>query len=334
MVLGCRQLDPELPLAGVVLNDVATSRQERVVREAVEASTGLPVLGAVPRLQSDDPLPGRHLGLVTVGEHPRSGQAIETAAAVVEEHLELERVLEIARSATQTTLPLLELEGDSGACRIGYFSGPAFSFYYTENLDDLRRRGAQLVPVNPHGDARLPAIDGLYIGGGFPEVYAERLADNRQLAEDLRRRVAVGLPVYAECGGLMYLARELVVEGSSYPMAGVLDLVVEQTAKPQGHGYEIGVVDRTNPFFPSGCELRGHEFHYSRVVGGDDLRYTVVDLSRGVGIDHRRDGLVSGRVWASYLHVHALATPGWSSGFLSLARKHAHSSVGSAVAWA
>jgi cobyrinic acid a,c-diamide synthase len=130
------------------------------------------------------------------------------------------------------------------------------------------------------------------------------------------------MPVWAECGGLMFLARELRVDDVSYPMAGVLDLVVEQTARPQGHGYVEAEVDRSNPFFPSGTRLRGHEFHYSHVVAGSDSGATALRLDRGRGVGEHRDGLVRGRVWASYLHLHALGTPTWATSFTALARTY------------
>lgn len=333
LVLGCRELDPELNLAGVILNRVGTARQEKVIREAVEEVTGVPVLGAVPRLAGDDPLPGRHLGLVTVAENPRHEEAIGRAAAAMAEYVELDRVVELTRQAPPVELPMLRLEVDPVHCRIGYFDDQAFSFYYPENLQCLVKHGAELVRIEPQREDRLPDVDGLYIGGGFPEVHAGELARNRQLATDLAERVAAGLPVYAECGGLMYLARELVVGDTTYPMSGVLDLVVEQRTKPQGHGYVVATVDSENPFTEKDVVLRGHEFHYSHVLDGEDAEQSVLSVERGTGIGGGRDGIVKGRVWASYLHLHALATPRWAEGFLRLAANHAVERAGSAVAW-
>jgi cobyrinic acid a,c-diamide synthase len=150
--------------------------------------------------------------------------------------------------------------------------------------------------------------------------------------------VANGLPVYAECGGLMFLARELVHGSSTYPMAGVLDLVIEQCDRPQGHGYEVAVVDRDNEFFATGSELRGHEFHYSRVHSGEDLEKTVLAVSRGQGTGNGRDGVAKRRVWASYLHLHSVGAPGWCDGFLALAGLFAGERLrvginGASVAW-
>ena len=322
MVLGCRALDPDVPLAGVVLNRVATARQERVIRDALEQAGGPPVLGAVPRVDGD-PLPGRHLGLVTAAEHPGTQDAIAAAARLVEAHVDLDRLLEIAGTAPAVDLREREAPAKGSPVRIGVLRDEAFSLYYPENLEALEELGAELVCFSALAGDPLPEADALYIGGGFPELHAPRLAANRGLREALRTAVADGLPVYAECGGLMYLARELVTDGVSHPMSGVLDLVIEQTPRPHGHGYAEGTVERANPFFERGARLRGHEFHYSRVRGGPHAAMTVLGLDRGTGIGEGRDGIVAGRggcVWASYLHLHALGTPAWAPALVGLAR--------------
>jgi len=333
VVLGCLHLDPDLHLAGVVLNRVATSRQERVVREAVETATGLPVVGAIPRLRGEDPLPDRHLGLVTAVEHPRRDEAISRAAAVVAEHADLDRIERLAAEAPPVELDVAQVRPGRARVTIGYFSDPAFSFYYPENLESLEAAGARLVAVSPSSDASLSSVDGLYIGGGFPEVHASRLAENRGFADSVRTRVAEGMPVYAECGGLMYLAREIRVDGVVHPMSGVLDLTIEQTGRPQGHGYETVVIDRPNPFYPVGAEVRGHEFHYSMISAGTDRHHAVARVARGTGTGDGRDGIVVGNVWASYLHVHASATPEWAEGFLAAVVDQVNNHSQPAAAW-
>jgi cobyrinic acid a,c-diamide synthase len=321
MVLGCRALDPDVPVAGVVLNRVATSRQERVIRDALARAGGPPVLGAIPRID-DDPLPGRHLGLVTAAEHPKTQAAIETAAALAEAHVDLDALVTMAGQAPTVELPDRKRPAGGPPVKVGVLQDEAFSFYYPENLEALEELGAELTYFSALAGDKLPEIDALYIGGGFPELYAARLAENRELHRTLREAVAAGMPVYAECGGLMYLAKELITEGVSHPMAGVLDLVVEQTARPRGHGYAEGTVERANPFFETGTRLRGHEFHYSEVRGGEDRSATVVGLGRGPGLGDGRDGIVVGRVWASYLHLHALGAPEWAPGLVGLARTY------------
>ncbi len=334
LVAGCAILDPELELAGVILNQVATRRQEAVIREAITQHTRVPVLGAIPRLSGATPLPGRHLGLVTAVEHPEAEGAIRRAAEVVAEHVDLEGLERIARRAKAVLFPPWNAQEAGLPLRVGVFRDEAFSFYYPENLESLEAAGAELVPISPLHEERLPEIDGLYLGGGFPEVHASRLAANVELARQVAQAARAGLPVYAECGGLMYLARELRAEGKCWPMSGVLDLVVEQKSKPQGHGYVVAKIDRKNPFFAEDECLRGHEFHYSRVVKGEAVESLVAVLERGQGVHARRDGIVSGAIWASYLHLHAMSTPGWADGFLDLARARRSTHSGSSQAWA
>ena len=332
LVLGCRALDPEVDLAGVILNRVGCGRHENIVREAVAGKAGTPVLGAIRRLKGDDPLPGRHLGLVTTAEHPDPDATVERAAKAVVEGVDIDRLLAAAQWAPELELQPAQSKAHQFPVRIAYLEGEAFSFYYPENLELLRAAGVSLVPEDPAAATELPAVDGLYIGGGFPEVYAERLGANTTFIASIRDRVESGMPVFAECAGLMYLARELVVNGVAHPMAGVLDLVVEQHRTPQGHGYEVAVADRDNPFFPAGTRLVGHEFHYSKVIAGSDLERGVLRVERGTGIGHQRDGITRGRVFASYLHLHAGATPNWADGFLSLAALYADERGGSTTA--
>jgi cobyrinic acid a,c-diamide synthase len=196
--------------------------------------------------------------------------------------------------------------------RIGILKDSAFQFYYPENIDALTTGGADVVFVSPLKDNQLPELDGLYIGGGFPETHAQQLADNTRFSTRLKALVEDGFPIYAECGGLMYLGDNLVLEDKSYPMAGILPLTFDFFKRPQGHGYTIFKVERENPYFEVGTEIRGHEFHYSRVSNWTgDKSELVFHMKRGVGIDKDRDGMVYKNVLATYTHVHAVGTPQW-----------------------
>jgi len=320
LVLGCSTLDPDLNLAGILLNRVGTARQERVIRQAIERISGPPVLGAIPRL-GDDPLPGRHLGLLTAVEHPAREKAISRAAEAITGSVDLEAVLAAAGSVPEVRFPDRPAVSAGEAVRIGVFRDEAFSFYYPENLEALEAAGAELIFASPLHDSGFPEVDALYLGGGFPEVHAGRLAGNGPMLAALRSAVDDGTPVYAECGGLMYLARELIVDGETHVMAGLLDIAVEHTSRPQGHGYVEAEIDRGNPFYDGGARLRGHEFHYSKLVKGALPHQTVLMLQRGHGLGEKRDGIVAGRIWASYMHIHALGTPAWAERFSALARE-------------
>jgi cobyrinic acid a,c-diamide synthase len=163
-------------------------------------------------------------------------------------------------------------------------------------------------------------VDGLYIGGGFPEFFLEELEKNWNLRKDIANAVEAGLPVYAECAGLMYLCRTISWKGRSYEMVGVIPSDVQLLKKPQGHGYVVADVVGENAFFPIGLTLRGHEFHHSKLVSPEDLRF-VYRMRRGQGVSGNNDGVVYKNVFGSYVHLHALGTPEWATGFVSLMRK-------------
>ncbi len=320
LVMGCRALDPALEIVGVILNRVGTARQEKVIREAVTREAGVRVLGAIPRRRGQE-LPSRHLGLLTAAEHPQAERVLDELGRTIEEHLDMDAIVELAGRAAPLPVELEDpTEGTpTTRVRIGVLRDQAFSFYYPENLEALRARGAELVSISPLEDRELPEIDALYAGGGFPEVYAERLTSNEVLRAELRARIEDGLPVWAECGGLTYLSRSLRWRGRDYPMVGALPVVVEQGQRPRGHGYVQGRVTGANPFLGRGTEFKGHEFHYSRVVEETPAMDTVLELERGVGLGQGRDGLREQGVVASYTHLHALGTPDWATGLVAAA---------------
>jgi cobyrinic acid a,c-diamide synthase len=314
-VLGCQAMDPGLDLAGVVLNRVGSARHEAVAREAIRRTSGVPVVGVIPRMSGLD-LPSRHLGLVTVVEHAGAEEMLQRAAEVVQRYTDVEAILGIARGAGSVDCPAAEESGrrrrGRAGVRIALARDEAFSFYYPENLAALEEEGAELVPFSPLSDERLPSCDAACLGGGFPELYAAALGGNRSLRADLKRRIDDGMPVWAECGGLIYLARELVVDGTAHPMVGGLPVTIEQTSRPQGHGYVEARVDVENPFLPEGLVLRGHEFHYSRPRDESGGLPTILAMTRGVGVGERRDGFRRANVVGCYTHLHALGVPEWA----------------------
>lgn len=323
---GMAALDPRVRIAGVVLNHVSGARHERVVREAVQARTGIPVLGAIPAFRDADLLPERHLGLVPrqeAGDLTR----LETRLDDVASRLDLAAIQAIARDAGPLPSPATGPAGDAPIrpagprVRVGVFRDPAFSFYYPENLEALRDAGADLVFLSPLSDTALPPLDALVLGGGFPETHAERLAANPTMRDAVRAAAEAGLPMYAECGGLMYLSRTLAWQGRTWPMSGVLPVDVEVRPTPQGHGYAEVTVDRPNPFFPEGTRLRGHEFHYSMISAHDADIATAFAMTRGRGAVFGRDGLRRHNVLATWVHVHASGTPQWAAGVVRAARQ-------------
>lgn len=325
LVMGCQKFDPELRISGVILNRVAGLRQESLAKNAVEQYCGLPVVGAVPKLKQNI-FPERHMGLVPHLESDYAEKAIAWARDIAEKHLDLKALWNLAHEAPPLDYPPEGKKEESGLVlpesppRIGVIRDKSFWFYYPENLDQMKKLGAHLVEINSLEDRELPAIDALYIGGGFPETQAQALADNVTFRASLKERIEEGLPVYAECGGLMYLGKALVVEGNEFPMVGALPLSLMLEKKSQGHGYTILEVTDKNPYYPVGEVLKGHEFHYSKAVlhPSEDTR-TVFKVLRGEGIDGQRDGLCRKNVLATYTHIHAGGNPEWAGRILAVA---------------
>jgi cobyrinic acid a,c-diamide synthase len=322
VVLGCQKFDPDLNLAGIVLNRVNGKRHERIVRACIEQSCGIPVVGVMPKIETADLVPERHLGLVTPAEHGPTAALESGLLEHMAPGLDLESLFTIAGAAPPIVLaqqPERELP-DLRGIRIGFLQDSAFTFYYAENLEALERGGAELVPISALQAPQVPSeLHALYIGGGFPETHGERLAANTAFLVSLRAAAQDGLPIYAECGGLMLLSQAIHWRGQKSVMAGVLPFEVEVCAAMQGHGYAELLVDSPNPFYPLGTHLRGHEFHYSRVMVQGQPSPTACTVVRGTGCYPGRDGVIVNNVWASYTHLHALATPEWVSGFANAA---------------
>jgi len=332
VVMGCQTFDPHLRLQGVILNRVGGPRQEAVARSAVEHYCGVPVLGSVRKLRGNR-FPERHMGLIPHQERDRAIDAIAWARDVVRESLDLGALWRICLEAGPMEIsPSDDLPAEPGRRpmkegphppRIGVIQDSAFWFYYPENLSALKEMGVHIIEINALDDAGLPELDGLYIGGGFPETQARRLSDNRSFRRDLRDRIEAGLPVYAECGGFMFLGRNLVVQGESLPMAGALPVDFFLETKPQGHGYTILEVTGANPYYARGTVLKGHEFHYSRpVLLSTQEMEPVFRVRRGHGLDGAVDGLCRKNLLGLYTHIHATGTPMWAEALVKKAGEY------------
>ncbi|RJQ86522.1 MAG: cobyrinate a,c-diamide synthase [Desulfobacteraceae bacterium] len=337
VVRGIIDFEPDVRIAGVILNRTANDRHRAIVRDAVEHYTGIPVIGALPRLKKN-PLPERHMGLISDQEYALSAAALDEVADLVQKHVDVSRIWQIACSAAPLkedpapgadavplrnvwTVTARALPPDKPPVRIGYVRDAALWFYYEENLEALRRAGAQLVPLSLLEQQSWPEMDGLYLGGGFPETMAEQLACNQRVRRHVKAEAERGLPIYAECGGLMYLGRSLIYKDNRFPMADVLPLTTELCERPQGLGYIEATVTAENPYHPLGAIIRGHEFHYSKCIVHDDAPpLYCLKINKGydaMGSD--RDGLLAGNVFASYLHLFALGEPHWAFRFVQAA---------------
>lgn len=318
MVSGYQHFEPHTNIAGVILNNVSGSRHESKLAAALERYCGIPVLGAIPR-DANLSIGERHLGLIPCREAEASTTIIDRIHHSLKSHLDLDGILSIARSAEP--FPVAEADSSAGrvcSVRIGVMLDRVFHFYYPENLEALCRAGAELVFLDSLQDQRLPDVDGLYIGGGFPELFLEGLEANFGLRRDIAEAIEDGLPVYGECAGLMYLCQGIRWHGQRHEMVGALPAEVEMCQRPQGHGYVVVEVMDSNPLFPMGLTLRGHEFHHSRLSGLHGVKFAY-RVRRGCGIDGEVDGIVSQNVLAAYTHLHALGVPQWADAFVSLA---------------
>jgi cobyrinic acid a,c-diamide synthase len=325
VVLGCLRFDPSVNINGVVLNRVANPRHESNLRKNIEHHCGVPVIGAIPKLKKEL-FPERHMGLVPTAEHTWAKDALDAVKTMALDYLDIGAIQDIAQKAAESDInipkksrPLSSLNSNSISLngglkpKIGIIKDSAFQFYYPENLDALEKAGAETVFISPLSQRELPPLDALYIGGGFPETHAKQLSENVLFRNRIKSLADNGLPVYAECGGLMYLGNTLVLEGRIYPMCGVFPIEFGFTKRPQGHGYTVVQVERENPYFPIGMEIKGHEFHYSFLKdwrGKED--HLAFAMTRGTGLFNKKDGICYKNVLATYTHIHALGTPTWA----------------------
>ena len=327
LILGYQAFDRNIRIAGVILNQLGGSRHEAKLRAVIEHYTGVPVLGAVQR---DDriTIAERHLGLVPSNETDAARSRIDEIAAHISAQVEFDRLLAISRQAAPLTDGAPATEAAGGApVRIGIARDAAFGFYYPGDLDALRSAGAELVSFDALHAEHLPPVDGVFIGGGFPETQMEALAANTGLRRELHDAIEGGLPAYAECGGLMYLARGIEWQGRRAEMAGVIPADIVMHRRPVGRGYvHLRETGRGPwPQHPDHAALiRAHEFHYSSVENlAPDVEFAY-EVERGHGIDGRHDGIVHKNLLASYAHLRDVAGNPWARRFVDFVRSCNH----------
>jgi cobyrinic acid a,c-diamide synthase len=327
LLLGYQAFDREVDIAGVILNQVAGQRHEEKLRAVISHYTDIPVLGAVrrnPELRISE----RHLGLVPSNELGTAREKIDYTAGVIAAQVDLDALIELAAARSVGPDPALfqpEPVSPVRHLRIAIARDPAFGFYYPGDLEALERGGAELVPVDTLRDSELPAVDGLFIGGGFPETHTEQLEANRSLRRSIRTAIEAGLPAYAECGGLMYLARSITWQGRCHEMVGVVPGDIRMHERPVGRGY-IHVQETGEgpwPLRDSAGRLAGfhaHEFHHSSIENLDpDCRFAFRVL-RGTGLGNGYDGVVYRNLLACYAHQRDVGANHWTHRFLEFVR--------------
>lgn len=321
LVIGYRHFDPAMPIAGVILNRVGGARHEGKLRAVLAAYTDVPVLGAVHE-SAELAITERHLGLVPSGEWDGAEALIARLGQAILEQVDVEAIARLGEDGRPRRVP--GAAGARGAdVRIGVARDRAFSFYYPGDLEALEAAGAELVFFDTLNDTRLPAVDGLFIGGGFPETEARALSANAAMRTAIREAIEAGMPAYAECGGLMYLTRRLTYEGATHPMAGVIAADTVMEARPAGHGY-VGLKARpAHPWAlgqPGVGTLPAHEFHYSHLVDIAPGTVYAYDVARGTGIAGRQDGIVHKNLLAGYAHLRDVAACPWTEAFVGFVR--------------
>jgi len=322
VVLGCMKMDAEVNITGVIFNKVAGGRHEEILRKSLESVCGIPAIGFIPILKEEF-LPGRHLGLVTPYEHPDKEKLADALPKIAEKYLDINLLKEISRRSKRGEFfePYQPITNKPREVRICVFSDSAFSFYYPENLEAMENAGAEIIQVSSLTAEKLPECEGLYIGGGFPETHLQALSRNRSLLISVKEAAEWGMPIYAECGGLMYLCQSMQWGEEEFPLAGVFPVRLQMEKKPQGHGYMEVEADCDTPYFPKGSIIRGHEFHYSRMIEGTDKVDTIFRVKRGSGSFSGRDGLIYKNTVGCYLHIHALGAQMWAENFVAAGKK-------------
>lgn len=323
MALGYKHFDRKVKVAGVILNNVSGERHAKLLEDAIESHAKIPVLGFLPR----DPaiqVPERHLGLVTASEQGPLKELKEKLGELALRHFKMDRIVQLAHQAPRLHWPSFAEapKGGTSVCRIGVAQDAAFSFYYRDNLELLEKLGAEIVPFSPLRDRQAPDVAALYFGGGFPEVYAAQLEANGRLRADLKGKIAAGLPVYAECGGLMYLSEAIGdAKGKARRMVGTIPGKVIMTPRLQNFGYAQATVRRKTILAEAGDAIRGHEFHYSRraeELPDSNAAYEIRKLRTG---NTRLEGFASENVLATYFHINFLSNPSWARRFVESAAR-------------
>ncbi len=321
LLLGYQKFDPDVNIAGVILNKVGGTRHEGKLHAAVKAYTDLPVFGAVWR-SADLSVDERHLGLITPQETTRWQDHVARVESNVSSSIELNALKEIASRAPETawSKPKTVRPGFSDL-KVGIARDAAFGFYYPDDLEAFETSGAQIVFFDTMSSKKLPEIDCLFIGGGFPETQMEALSDNTNLRDDIRNKVNAGLPTYAECGGLMYLCKSIRWEDRRSPMCGVFGANISMCKKPQGRGYIEFTSTRHHPWPPSRTSVKAHEFHYAKLDQIPENACFAQNLSRGSGINGNSDGLVKINTLATFSHQRNTQSNPWIEDFLRFAQE-------------
>ncbi|SMN14735.1 Cobyrinic acid A,C-diamide synthase [uncultured Candidatus Thioglobus sp.] len=314
LLKGYQVFDAEVNIAGVILNKVAGERHESKLIQAIEHYTDIPVLGAIRR-SKDLAIDERHLGLVPANESAQSQIFIDSTAKIIANQVDLEKILSFnnEKPLANTPAPITSTSN----LTIAVAKDQAFGFYYQDDVDAFKSLGVRVVYFDTLKTPKLPKCDGLFIGGGFPEMQLQALSTNTSLLNDIKLKIEQGLPTYAECGGLMYLSRKITYQGKSHKMAGVIQADTVMTPKPIGRGYVQLEPCNDHPWKKVANKIYAHEFHYSKLENINPKTRYVYKVLRGVGVDNKYDGILAYNLLATYAHLRNVGNNHWVKQFVN-----------------
>lgn len=325
LLQGYQSFESDIKIAGVILNKVGGQRHETKMRAAIEHYTDLKVVGAIGR-RPEMKIVERHLGLVPVNEMPSADSNIVRTARIIEDEVDVAAVQALMAPAKPALTPEISTpEIMTPSVRIAIARDTAFGFYYQDDLEALSAAGAELIPFDALHDKHLPDVDGLFIGGGFPEVHMRTLSENTSLKTEIRGAIENGLPSYAECGGLLYLADSLSWQGDRYDMVGVIPGDGVMHDRPIGRGY-VRLSETGEGLWPQMDEpiedIPAHEFHYASLEGISGEQRYAYKVMRGHGIDGEHDGLILHNLTACFAHQRNLTLNKWAEKFVGFVQQH------------
>ena len=323
LILGMQQFDADVKIGGVILNFVGGPRHEEKLRNVIERYTDVPVIGAVHR-NPDIAMTERHLGLIPSNEITGAKSHIELIGKIIADEVDIDKVLQVAENTPALPDVPIQINGTTQDITIAVARGPAFGFYYPDDLEALENAGANVVFFDPESGSLLPECDGLIIGGGFPETRIKELSANKQMLKSIQTAINNGLPTYAECGGMMYLSNSISWNGETAPMVGAVPGDAAMTDRPQGRGYIVLAANDALPWPGEMAKMKNipaHEFHYSLMENMDDNHDFSYEVVRGQCLNGR-DGVVLNNMLAGYAHMRNTSKSPWVEGFTSFVRAH------------
>ena len=334
LILGYKEFDKNVDIKGVILNKVHSKRHEKNLLRAIKYYTDLKVVGNIPN-NPEFSIKQRHLGLLSTMSGGEIESLVDKTSAEIANYIDLEGIIKMSKFADKhytdaQKKPILKLNADNakqknkrnGLIKIGLAFDNAFNFYYNENLEALENLGCELIKFSPISDKHLPDIDALYIGGGFPEIFSKELHDNKSIRNEIKQKIEDGLPVYAECGGLMYLCKSISYENGFNEMSGVIDADVKLTKKPKGHGYTKLMPysygkGKEGRWFAKIKLIKGHEFHHSFLEMPQNKYEFIFKMKKGYGVDGCSDGITYKNLLAGYTHMYSPASSGWFKNWIA-----------------